>query len=143
MQGFTPGSALAGGALIGLAASMLLYLTGRTAGISGIVAGLVKPVRDDWGWRAAFVGGLLMGGVVLLALAPATIGPSPLSHLGLAGAGLLVGFGARLGDGCTSGHGLCGLSRLSRRSLVATAVFIAAGVATVASTPWVAGLVAP
>ncbi len=126
---FTPWASLAGGALIGLAAAMLLLLSGRIAGISGIVGGLLIPRGGDIGWRLAFIGGLL--------LAPATMAFYPVSPRIDAGfgtlalAGLLVGVGTSYGSGCTSGHGVCGLSRLSPRSLVATAAFMAAGIATV------------
>jgi uncharacterized membrane protein YedE/YeeE len=129
MQNFTPFSALIGGALIGLAASALLYFNNRIAGISGIVAGLIRPERGAVAWRAAFVVGLLLGGAGLAFLANGAIAPSPRGPAVLAAAGLLVGFGTRLGGGCTSGHGVCGLSRLSRRSLVATVTFMATGVA--------------
>ena len=128
MHDFTPWSALAGGALIGLAASLLLVLRGRVAGISGIVAGLFLGPRGEVGWRALFVAGLLSAGALGSWLAPARIGSSPRSLLMLAVAGLLVGLGTRLGNGCTSGHGVCGLSRLSVRSLVATATFMATGI---------------
>src|SRR6476659_7515942 len=128
MEGFTPLSAIAGGALIGLGASALLGFGGRIAGISGIVGGLVRPARGEWEWRAAFAAGLLAGGLAVLALAPASIG-APTRPLGaIVVSGLLVGFGARLGGGCTSGHGVCGLSRLSARSLVATAIFMATAI---------------
>ena len=128
---FTPWSALAGGVLIGLAAAMLLLLNGRVAGISGIVGGLVKPVRGDVSWRIAFVLGLLLAplGWALFAVLPAAQIDASWGALVLAG--LLVGVGTRYGGGCTSGHGVCGLARLSVRSLVATLVFIGAGVATV------------
>jgi uncharacterized membrane protein YedE/YeeE len=142
MEGFTPISALAGGALIGLAASALLILNGRVAGVSGIVGGLVRPQRGEWEWRAAFAAGLLAGGLALLALAPPSIGAPPRPLGALVAAGLLVGFGARLGGGCTSGHGVCGLSRLSRRSLAATLTFMAAGVAA-ATAARAVGLVLP
>ena len=132
MQGFTPTSALAGGALIGLGASALLFFAGRIAGISGVVGGLLRPEPGEWGWRAAFVGGLLVGGVGLAFLLPGAIATPPRPYASLAAAGLLVGFGARLGRGCTSGHGVCGISRLSSRSIVATATFVATGILTVA-----------
>lgn len=131
-QAFTPWSALAGGLLIGLAAALLWLLNGRIAGISGIVGGLMQGAPGaEKSWRLAFVAGLL--------LAPwlyrAGIGLPPI-HIQagtpmLIGAGLLVGYGTRLGSGCTSGHGVCGLSRFSPRSVAATAVFMAAGFATV------------
>jgi len=117
--------ALVGGVLIGTAASLLLLTHGRIAGISGIVGGLLSPATKDRGWRYAFVGGLLAAGLVAGLVAPsATGGASP--ALAIAG-GLLVGYGARRGSGCTSGHGVCGLSRLSRRSLVAVATFMTTG----------------
>ena len=128
---FTPWSALAGGVLIGLAAALLLLLNGRIAGISGIVSGLLKPVRGDIDWRVAFVLGLLLAPLLwtLFAVLPAP--QIDASWGALVVAGLLVGVGTRYGGGCTSGHGVCGLARLSARSLVATLVFIGAGVATV------------
>ena len=128
---FTPWSALAGGALIGVAAAMFLLLNGRVAGISGIVGGLLKPVGGDVGWRIAFVIGLVVAPLVygLFAAVPhLQIDASPVA---LVVAGLLVGVGTRYGSGCTSGHGVCGLSRLSLRSLVATLSFMGAGFATV------------
>ncbi len=131
MHPFTPWSALAGGALIGLAASVLLALNGRVAGISGILGGLLVPVRGDVAWRALFLAGLGAGALLVLILAPSSFGASPRGLGTLAVAGALVGAGTRLGNGCTSGHGVCGLSRLSVRSLVATLTFIATGAATV------------
>lgn len=119
--------ALAGGALIGASASVLLMLTGRVAGISGIVGGLVDARRKDGetSWRLAFVIGLLAGGVALFVLRPSSFdGETTVSPLMVALAGLLVGVGTTLGNGCTSGHGVCGVSRLSRRSIVATLVFM-------------------
>jgi len=126
---FTPWASAAGGALIGLAAAMLVLLNGRIAGISGIVGGLLVPRGGDIGWRLAFVGGLLLAPAVL---AFYSVNPRIDAGFGtLALAGVLVGIGTRYGSGCTSGHGVCGLSRLSPRSLVATVAFMAAGVATV------------
>ena len=128
---FTPVSALAGGALIGLAAAMFVLLNGRIAGISGVIGGLLAPVKGDVAWRAAFVLGLV-GAPWLYALFGALPAPRiEASTVALVAAGLLVGVGTRYGSGCTSGHGVCGLARLSPRSLVATAVFMAAGFATV------------
>lgn len=126
---FTPWSALAGGALIGLAATVLLASLGRIAGISGLFNGALEQ-RGDRAWRIAFLLGLVgaAGGWFALTGAMPRTG-LPLPWL-LAG-GVLVGFGTRLGNGCTSGHGICGLARLSPRSAVAVAVFIAAGFATV------------
>ena len=128
MHDFTPFSALIGGAVIGLAASLLLVLRGRVAGISGIVAGLFLGPRAEVGWRTLFVAGLLSAGALASWLAPERIGISPRSLLMLAVAGLLVGLGARLSNGCTSGHGVCGLSRLSVRSLIATLTFMTTGI---------------
>ena len=128
---FTPWSALAGGAIIGIAAAMLVLLNGRIAGISGIVGGLLKPARGDVGWRVAFILGLAGAPLVYTLLSAVPRPQIDASYLALAVAGLLVGVGTRYGAGCTSGHGVCGLSRLSPRSLVATAVFMSAGFATV------------
>ncbi|WP_349742913.1 YeeE/YedE family protein [Roseateles cavernae] len=128
---FTPGAALAGGALIGLAAALLLLLNGRIAGISGILGGLLRPARRDVAWRVAFLLGLMGASLVYGLFAPL---PVPRIEAGtgtLMAAGLLVGVGTRYGAGCTSGHGVCGLSRLSPRSLVATLAFMAAGFVTV------------
>lgn len=132
MYNFTPWSALAGGALIGLAASLLLVANGRIAGISGVLGGLLSPVRGDVAWRGFFTVGLLGAGVVAALLSPEAIGASPRSLSLVALAGLLVGVGTRLGNGCTSGHGVCGISRLSPRSITATVSFIAAGIVAVA-----------
>lgn len=123
--------ALLGGALIGLAASALLLLKGRVCGISGMVGGLLSTWTSDHGWRTAFLAGLLVGGLILLALLPAAFhAPTGRSMAAVITAGALVGFGTRLGNGCTSGHGVCGLTRFSGRSLVATASFMAAGFIT-------------
>jgi uncharacterized membrane protein YedE/YeeE len=128
---FTPWSSLAGGALIGLAAALFLLINGRVAGISGIVGGLLRPQAGDVAWRVAFVAGLVGAPLVyalVRALPASRIDAGPLT---LVFAGLLVGLGTRYGAGCTSGHGVCGLSRLSLRSLVATLTFMGAGFATV------------
>jgi uncharacterized protein len=122
---FTPLSALAGGVLIGLASVWLLAANGRIAGISGILHGLFAQPPGERGWRAAFLAGLLLAGFAWLALFPAEKSETGLMPVALAG--LLVGFGTRLGGGCTSGHGVCGLGRLSLRSLVAVIVFMVAG----------------
>ena len=128
---FTPGSALAGGVLIGIAAAMFALLNGRIAGISGIMGGLLKPATGDIAWRAAFLLGLVAAPLVyaLFAVPPSLQIDAPYGALVMAG--LLVGLGTRYGSGCTSGHGVCGLSRLSPRSLVATVAFMGAGFATV------------
>ena len=128
---FTPWSALAGGVLIGLATAMFVLLNGRIAGISGIVGGLLRPHRGDMAWRAAFVVGLVGAPLLygLFAAAPQLRIDAGYGALVLSG--LLVGIGTRYGSGCTSGHGVCGLSRLSMRSLAATAAFMGAGFVTV------------
>ena len=128
---FTPVAALAGGLMIGLAAALLWLGNGRTAGVSGIVGGVVRPLRGDVAWRVAFVGGLVLAGVVAVLARMDAIAPSPRPLGVLALAGLLVGAGTRIGGGCTSGHGVCGIGRGSRRSLVATLVFVLSGMLTV------------
>lgn len=124
--------ALLGGVLIGLAAASLLIVNGRIAGISGIVGGLLPPRPADTLWRVVFVVGLVAGGVCLRTLAPDPFhGLAATPWAVLLPAGLLVGFGAGLGNGCTSGHGVCGVARLSPRSIVATVTFMLAGAVTV------------
>ena len=128
---FTPLASLGGGILIGLAAALLLLANGRIAGISGIAGGLLRPAGGDIGWRLAFLLGLASAPLAWLgfgAMPPAQIDHSPAL---LTIAGLLVGIGTRFGSGCTSGHGVCGISRLSPRSLAATACFMATGFLTV------------
>lgn len=134
MHNFTPLPALVGGSLIGLAASLLMLSHGRVAGISGIFAGVLRSPKEDedGSFRAWFLAGLLLAGLVARVAMPSTIPATTPSLLVGGAAGLLVGFGTRLGSGCTSGHGVCGLSRLSGRSLAATLTFIAAGMITVA-----------
>jgi uncharacterized membrane protein YedE/YeeE len=122
-------SALIGGALIGLAASLLLLLNGRVLGITGIVAGIVSP---DARWRVFLVAGMIFGGLAVASLLPGSLASTvhqPAAAI-IAG-GLLVGFGTRLANGCTSGHGICGIARLSTRSITATIVFMATGALTV------------
>lgn len=120
-----------GGALIGLSASLLLLSHGKIAGISGIFSGLFQPNIDDHGYRVWFLSGLVLAGLVARFVAPQAFGvPITTSLLLVAVAGLLVGLGTKLANGCTSGHGVCGVSRLSARSVVATVTFIAAGVVT-------------
>ena len=136
---FTPWPALAGGVLIGIAAALLLLVGGRIAGISGILGGLLKPVRGDVGWRVAFIGGLLAAPLAYALFAALPRPQIDASYGALLAAGLLVGVGTRFGGGCTSGHGVCGLSRLSVRSLVATLAFMGAGFATVFVTRHVIG----
>lgn len=132
MANFTPVSALIGGALIGLAAALLMLLSGRIAGISGILGGCIVPRASDRDWRLAFLLGLI-GAPVIGALAgyPLPLPQMPTSWAVIISGGLLVGFGTRLGSGCTSGHGVCGMARLSPRSIVATLVFMAVAIAVV------------
>jgi uncharacterized membrane protein YedE/YeeE len=133
MHNLTPVPALLGGVLIGLSASLLLLANGRVAGISGIAGGLLEgSPRDAW-WRVAFLAGLAAGGVVMALALPQAFAPSlSRSAVTLLGAGVLVGYGTRLSNGCTSGHGICGVSRGSLRSIAATATFVATGALTVA-----------
>lgn len=128
---FTPGMSFAGGLLIGLASVMFLLFNGRIAGISGIVGGLLKPAREDMAWRIAFVVGLLISPMVFALAAPLPEVQVKAGYPMLVIAGVLVGIGTRFGSGCTSGHGVCGLSRRSPRSLVATVSFMFAGFVTV------------
>ncbi|MGH8053403.1 MAG: YeeE/YedE family protein [Stenotrophomonas sp.] len=124
-------SALAGGVLIGLGATLLLWLTGRIAGISGIVGGVVMPQRGEVVWRVAFLLGLIGAGAAWLCWVPGAYAPRQgFPPLLLVIAGLLVGFGTRMGNGCTSGHGVCGLGRLSPRSLAAVLTFMATAIVT-------------
>lgn len=140
MANFTPVSAAIGGVLIGLSAVLLMFSTGRTAGISGIFGGLLNMQGDDKGWRIAFIAGLILApmiaGLVGYGMAPPSL---PASWAVIVAGGLLVGFGTRLGGGCTSGHGICGIGQLSPRSIVATIVFMVTAVATVALTRHVFG----
>jgi uncharacterized protein len=128
---FTPYASLAGGVLIGLAAAMFILLNGRIAGISGILGGLLKPAKGDLSWRVAFVLGLVASPLVYALFAAVPPSHIDASWGALVLAGLLVGMGTRYGSGCTSGHGVCGLSRLSPRSLAATVAFMGAGFVTV------------
>ncbi len=142
-EAFTPLASTAGGMLIGAASALLLLGKGRVAGISGIVGGLFRPTSDDVAWRVTFVAGLLTSGLLLAqvngALFASSVQRSPTT---LAVAGLLVGFGTRMGQGCTSGHGVCGISRFSARSLAATLTFMAAGFVTVFITRHILGAAA-
>ena len=128
---FTPWSALAGGALIGVAAMLLAALTGRIAGISGIVGGLLRPHRAEVAWRVAFVAGLMSAPMLYALLGHRVDVEIDASNAMIVAGGLLVGVGTRLGSGCTSGHGVCGLARRSPRSVAATLTFMAAGFFTV------------
>lgn len=128
---FTPWASLAGGILLGLASAMFILLNGRVLGISGIVGGLFKPRQGDIGWRLSFVAGMLVAPLLYAAIATPVVARIDAGWATVIIAGLLVGLGTRYGGGCTSGHGVCGLSRLSPRSLVATAAFMGAGFVTV------------
>jgi len=132
MENFTPYSGLFGGMLIGIASVLLLFANGHIAGISGIVGGLLAPGSGEKGWRWMFVLGLWIGALAYVftsgAVFPVQI---PASWPLMAAAGLIVGFGTRMGGGCTSGHGICGIARFSKRSIVATLVFIASAMVTV------------
>ena len=128
---FTPWASLAGGILLGLASAMFILINGRILGISGIIGGLLRPTSGDVGWRLAFVLGMLVAPLLYLLLAGPVAVRIDASWATLVVAGLLVGVGTRFGSGCTSGHGVCGLSRLSPRSLVATLAFMGAGFVTV------------
>ena len=131
MDEYNFGHAFAGGVLIGLSAILLLAANGRIAGISGILGGLLPPMAGEAAWRVAFVIGLIAGAGLVTGVTGWTAIQVTSSIGPLVGAGLLVGFGTRLGGGCTSGHGVCGLARLSPRSIAATAIFLATAIATV------------
>jgi len=140
MENFTPVSSTIGGMLIGLSAALVLFGLGRIAGISGIFGGLLQPKSGDVAWRLSFVLGLVAGGLVMFSLAPALFAVGiERTLLTVAVAGLLVGVGTRMGNGCTSGHGVCGISRGSPRSLLATATFMVTGALTVFFTQHVFG----
>lgn len=128
---FTPITSLAGGVLIGLAAVMLMAGLGRIAGITGIVAGLFRPVRGDWAWRAMFTLGMIAAPLIYRQFSALPEITLDTDWIPLLIAGLLVGIGTRLGSGCTSGHGVCGLARMSPRSVVATLAFMSSGFLTV------------
>lgn len=128
---FTPGSALAGGLLIGLAAAWLILADGRVLGTAGILGGLAPPRAGDWGWRVALLAGLVVAPVLAQPLLHLAVPAIEADAATLIAGGLMVGFGTRLAKGCTSGHGVCGMARLSPRSLAATATFMVAGFLTV------------
>lgn len=132
MTEFTPLMSLVGGTLIGLSAVLLMAFNGRIAGMTGILTGLLPPVSTDWPWRAAFIAGAIAAPMLVLLLSNQTIGfDSSVADPWLAVSGLIVGVGVYFGSGCTSGHGVCGMARLSPRSIAATAVFMATTTATV------------
>lgn len=128
---FTPASALAGGTIIGVAVAMFALVNGRVAGVSGILGGLLRPSLPDAAWRAAFIAGLVVAPLVCAFVRPAPAAVIDASLPVLVIAGLAVGIGTRYASGCTSGHGVCGLSRLSPRSLAATATFVGTGMSMV------------
>lgn len=143
MENFTPYSALAGGILIGLSATVMLLFNGRVTGISGMISGLVTPTKGEWSWRLVFLIGMMIGAVLFVfifsgSLTPRTNFPLYLLIVG----GFLVGFGTRLGNGCTSGHAICGIARFSPRSILATCVFMFSGGVTVFVIRHVLGLTA-
>jgi hypothetical protein len=140
MANFTPISAAIGGALIGLSAVLLMLFNGRIAGITGIAAGILDPLSSDRGWRTTFIVGLIAAPLsAVLVGYTLPIPQMPTSYVTIAVAGLLVGFGTRLSNGCTSGHGVCGIARLSPRSIAATGVFMVAAIIVVAVTRHVVG----
>jgi uncharacterized membrane protein YedE/YeeE len=140
MANFTPISAAIGGALIGLAAVLLMLLNGRIAGVTGVFAGLIDPISTERGWRATFIAGLILAPLSATLLGyTIPIPQMPASFATIIVGGLLVGFGTRLSNGCTSGHGVCGIARLSPRSITATAIFMAAAIVVVALTRHVFG----
>jgi uncharacterized protein len=140
MTNFTPVSAAIGGVLIGLSAVLLMLFTGRIAGISGIFGGLINPQTSDRAWRMAFIVGLIAApGIAAIGGYPVPMPQVPSSYITIIVGGFLVGFGARLGTGCTSGHGICGIARLSPRSIAATGVFTVAAIVVVALSRHVFG----
>ena len=128
---FTPWTSLAGGVLLGIASALFILLNGRVLGVSGILGSLLRPQKGDTGWRLFFLAGLLVAPTLWALFSPAVVPRIAAGWPVLMIAGLLVGWGTRYGSGCTSGHGVCGLSRLSPRSLVATLAFMGAGFVTV------------
>ena len=140
MANFTPISAAIGGALIGLSAVLLMLLNGRIAGVTGVFAGLIDPMSTDRLWRAAFIAGLIAAPLSAVLLGyPVPLPQMPGNVVTIVAGGLLVGFGTRLGSGCTSGHGICGIARISPRSIAATCAFMAAAILVVALTHHVFG----
>ena len=128
---FTPFLSLAGGVLIGIAAVLLMAVHGRIAGMTGILAGIIPPVSADWPWRAAFLIGAILAPAVYTGVGGSIAFSVPVSASALVVGGLIVGVGVTLGSGCTSGHGVCGMARLSPRSILATCVFMATTAITV------------
>ena len=139
MTDFTPWQSMLGGALIGLSAVLLMALHGRIAGMTGILSGVVPPLAPDWPWRAAFLVGAVLAPLVYIAAGGTIAFSVPVSTPALAIGGVIVGIGVSFGNGCPSGHGICGLARLSPRSLVAVGMFMATAFATVFVTRHVLG----
>lgn len=137
---FTPWMSLGGGVLIGLSATLLMAFHGRIAGMTGILAGLIPPLASDWAWRAAFILGAILAPFVFTSVGGVVAFSVPLSTAALAIGGVIVGVGVFVGSGCTSGHGVCGMARLSPRSIVATLVFMIATFVTVYVTRHVLGV---
>lgn len=132
MENFTPYTALAGGMLIGLSATVMLLFNGRITGISGMLSGLLTPTKGEWMWRLVFLTGMMIGTVLYIYIFPETFVPrTNFSMPLLIAGGFLVGYGTRLGSGCTSGHAICGIARFSSRSILATCVFMFSGGLTV------------
>lgn len=132
MTEFTPVASLLGGALIGLSAVLLMAFHGRIAGMTGILSGLLPPVSPDWSWRAAFIAGAVAAPSLVIAVSGYSVGySSPVPMSWIVFGGLLVGIGVYFGSGCTSGHGVCGMARLSPRSIAATATFLGTAMITV------------
>lgn len=131
MENFTPWSALAGGALLGLSASLLMLFSGKIAGISGVIAGLLNPQKHESSWRAAFLTGMIASLALLTPFGFSLPGNSGQSIIIISIAGILVGFGTRLGNGCTSGHGIIGIGRFSKRSIIATITFMVTAIVVV------------
>ncbi len=131
MTEFTPWMSLAGGVLIGLAATILMAFNGRIAGMTGIMSGVIPPLSADWAWRAAFLAGAVIAPMIYVALGGVVPFSAPISTMAMIVGGLIVGVGVSYGSGCTSGHGVCGIARFSPRSIVATIVFMLAAFATV------------
>jgi uncharacterized membrane protein YedE/YeeE len=129
MSNFTPLASTLGGVLLGLSATSLLVLNGRIAGAAGILRGALQPQKGDVAWRVFFLAGLFVTGGAFALLRPESFGTSPRPLAAIVAAGLMVGLGVRLANGCTTGHGICGMSRFSKRSMVATMTFMAAAAA--------------
>lgn len=140
MTEFTPWASLGGGTLIGISAILLMAVHGRIAGMTGILTGVIPPLQSDWSWRLAFLAGAIAAPMIYLALGGTVAFDVPIGMSALIVGGLIVGVGVYFGSGCTSGHGICGMARLSPRSIVATCVFMAATFLTVFITRHLLGI---